>query len=126
MCVNYANLNKACPKDPYPLPSIDGLVDATSGFRFLFFMDAYLGYNWISMHALDEEKRAFITPMANYCYKLMPFGLKNAEATYYRLMNKVFTEHIGNLMVFYIDDMLVKTKENDNFLSNLGAVFSCL
>ena len=66
MCVDYIDLNKACPKDSYPLLSIDGLVDMASGFQFLSFMDAYLGYNQILMHPCDEEKTAFITPMANY------------------------------------------------------------
>ena len=64
--------------------------------------------------------------MANYCYKVMPFGLKNAGATYQRLMNKVFSEHIGSLMEVYIDDMLVKTKEVGNLLSDIRVVFNCL
>ena len=63
------------------MPSIDGLVDVASGFHFLTFMDTYLGYNQIPMHPLDEEKTTFITPMANYCYKVMPFGLKNVGAS---------------------------------------------
>ena len=71
------------------------------------------------MHPLNKEKMAFITPMANYCYKVMPFGLKNVGATYQRLMNKVFSEHIRSLMEVYIDDMLVKTKEKDILLSDL-------
>ena len=75
MCVNYTDLNKACPKDSYPLPSIDELVDMASRFQFLSFLDAYSGYNQIPMHPLDEEKIAFITPMGNY-------WLKNAGATY--------------------------------------------
>ena len=126
MCVDYTNLNKACPKDPYPLPSIDGLVDAVSGFRLLTFMDTSSGYNQIPMCHLDEEKTAFITPMANYCYKVMPFGLKNAGATYQRLMNKVFTELIEDLMVVYIDDMLIKTKKEESLLRDLEVVFSRL
>ena len=79
MCVNYTDLNKACPKDPYPLPSIDGLVDVASGFRFLSFMDTHSRYNQIPMHPLDEEKTTLITPIANYYYKVIPFGLKNVE-----------------------------------------------
>ena len=79
MCVNYTDLNKACPKDPYPLPSIDGLVDVASSFRFLSFMDAHSRFNHIPMHPLDEEKTALITPIANYYYKVIPFGLKNVE-----------------------------------------------
>ena len=94
MCVDYTDLNKVCPKDLYPLPSINGLVDATSDFRLLTFMDTYSGYNQILMCHLDEEKTAFITPMANYYYKVMPFSLKNVGATYQRLMNKVFAELI--------------------------------
>ena len=89
-------------------------------------MDAYSGYNQIPMHPLDEEKTAFITPVVNYHYEVMPFGLKNAGATYQRLMNKVFSKHVGNLMEVYIDDMLVKTKEEGSLLSDLEAIFSCL
>ena len=119
-------MNKACLKDPYPLPSIDGLVDVAFGFHFLSFIDAYSGYNQIPMHRLDEEKMAFITPMANYCYKVMPFGLKNAGATYQRLMNKVFAEFIGNLMEVYIDNMLVKIKEEGSLFSDLEVVLGRL
>ncbi|XP_072064460.1 uncharacterized protein [Arachis hypogaea] len=90
MCVDYTDLNKACPKDAFPLPNIDGLVDAASGHRYLSFMDAYFGYNQIPMHRPDEEKTAFITPDGTYCYIVMPFGLKNAGATYQRLVNKIF------------------------------------
>ena len=82
MCIDYIDLNEAYPKDPYRLPSIDGLVDATFGFHFLSFMDTYSGYNQIPMYLLDEEKMVFITPMVNYCYKVMPFVLKNVGATY--------------------------------------------
>ena len=78
------------------------------------------------MYPLDKGKTMFITPMANYCYKVMPFGLKNARATYQRLMNKVFSKHIGNLMEVYIYDMLVKTKEKDSLLSDLEVVFNYL
>ena len=74
-------------------------------------MDAYSGYNQILMHPCDEKKMAFITPMANYYYKVLPFGLKNVTATYQRLINKVFAIHIGNIMEIYINEMLVKTTE---------------
>ena len=80
MCVDYTNLKKAYPKDSYPLPSMDGLVDAASGFQFLSFMDAYFEYNQILMCPHDKEKAAFITLVANYGYKVMLFGLKNAGA----------------------------------------------
>ncbi|RDX62391.1 hypothetical protein CR513_59287, partial [Mucuna pruriens] len=80
MCTDYTDLNKACPacpKDPYPLPSIDILVDSVTGFSLLSFMDAYSGCNQIRMHLQDEEKTAFIIDDAAFCYRVMPFGLKN-------------------------------------------------
>ncbi|RDX90401.1 hypothetical protein CR513_27737, partial [Mucuna pruriens] len=92
MCTDYTDLNKVCPKDPYPLPNIDRLVDSMSRFEFLSFMDAYSGYNQIKMHSDDEEKTAFITDGGAFCYKVMPFGLKNAGATYQRLMDKIFKD----------------------------------
>ncbi|KAK1549935.1 hypothetical protein Q3G72_010788 [Acer saccharum] len=82
MCVDFTNLNKACPKDSFPLPRIDKLVDAMAGHETLSFMDAYSGYNQIKMHKPDEEKTAFTTDQGLYCYTVMPFGLKNARATY--------------------------------------------
>ena len=89
MCVDFTDLNKACPKDSYPLPSIDALVDRASGSKVLSFLDAFSGYNQIKMHPRDESKIAFMTETNSYCYKVMPFGLKNAGATYQRLMDKV-------------------------------------
>ena len=82
VCIDFTDLNKACPNDSFPLPHIDSLVDATSGHELLSFMDAFSGYNQILMHPEDQEKTAFITERGTYCYKVMPFGLKNAEATY--------------------------------------------
>lgn len=82
MCMDYTDLNKAGPKDSYPLPSIDRLVDGASRHGMLSFLDAYSGYNQIRMFPPDEEKMAFMSENLNYCYKVMPFGLKNARATY--------------------------------------------
>ncbi|KAL5545378.1 hypothetical protein UlMin_005065 [Ulmus minor] len=82
VCVDFTDLNKACPKDNFPLPRIDQLVDAMAGHELLSFMDAYSGYNQIRMHQPDQEHTAFLTDQGLYCYKVMPFGLKNAGATY--------------------------------------------
>ena len=71
MCIDYMDLNKVCPKDPYHLPSIDRLVDSASSQRLLSFMDAYSGYNQIRMHLADEDNTAFMSDMANYCYKVI-------------------------------------------------------
>ena len=81
MCVNFTDLNWACLKDLYPLPNIDRLVDASFRYKYLSFMDAYSVYNQIQMHLEDEEKMTFIIENANFCYRVMPFGLKNAGAT---------------------------------------------
>jgi len=82
MCVNFIDLNKACPKDSYPLPRIDQLVDSTAGHQLLSFMDTFSRYNQIKMDEVDQEKTSFITSQSLFCYKGMPFGLKNAGATY--------------------------------------------
>ena len=82
MCVDYTDLNKACPKDCFPLPRIDQLVDSTSGHVILSFMDAFSGYNQIRMDPKDEVHTSFVTYFGTYCYKMMPFGLKNAGATF--------------------------------------------
>lgn len=82
MCVDYTDLNKACPKDIYLLPSIDQLVNNTCRYRILSFLDVYLGYNQITMYPLDGSETTFINEDANFCYKVMPFGLKNVYATY--------------------------------------------
>ncbi|KAI5313348.1 hypothetical protein L3X38_042522 [Prunus dulcis] len=98
MCVDYTNLNWACPKDSSPLPRIDQLVDATACHALLSFMDAYSGYNQIFMHPEDQAHTSFITDRGLYCYKVMPFGLKKVGATYQRLVNNLFAPLIGNTM----------------------------
>jgi hypothetical protein len=82
MCVDYTNLNKACPKVPFPLPRIDQIVDCTVGCETLSFLDAYSGYHQIKMKESDQLVTSFITPFGMYCYITMPFGLRNADATY--------------------------------------------
>ena len=82
MCVDFTDLNKTCPKDSYHLPRIDQLVDSTVGHQLLSFMDAFSGYNQIKMDEADQEKTSFITSQRLFCYKVMPFSLKNAGATY--------------------------------------------
>ncbi|KAJ9543906.1 hypothetical protein OSB04_023613 [Centaurea solstitialis] len=112
VCIDFTDLNKACPKDPFSLSHIDAMVDATAGHELLTFMDAYSGYNQILMHTDDQEKTAFMTDKGIYCYKVMPFGLKNAGSTYQRLVNMMFKEHLGRTMEVYIDDMLVKSERS--------------
>ena len=87
VCIDFTDLNKSCPKDPFPLPHIDKLVDATAGHQLMSFMDAFSGNNQILMHPGDQEKTSFMTAKGIYCYKVMLFGLKNAGSTYQRLVN---------------------------------------
>ncbi|XP_030964470.1 uncharacterized protein LOC115985695 [Quercus lobata] len=94
MCMDFTDLNKAYPKDSYPLPRVDVLVDFTAQHQLLSFMDAFSGYNQIQMHEVDQEKTSFVTSQGLFCYKVMPFGLKNAGITYQRLMNKMFAQQI--------------------------------
>ncbi|XP_050290281.1 uncharacterized protein LOC126728515 [Quercus robur] len=90
MCVDFTDLNKACPKDSFLLLRINQLVDSTAGHKLLSFMDAFFGYNQILMDEDNQEKTLFIASQGLYCYKVMPFGLKNAGATYQRLVNRKF------------------------------------
>ena len=111
VCIDYMDLNEACPKDSFPLPRIDQIVDAFVGHGMLSFLDAFSCYHQIPMHPPDAEKTAFITPHELYCYNVIPFCLKNVGATYQRLVTKIFWPLIGRTMEVYIDDMFVKTKE---------------
>jgi hypothetical protein len=126
MCVDFTDLNKACPKDSFPLPRIDLLVDSTSGHELLTFMDAFSGYNQIHMDEIDQEKTSFITDRGLYCYKMMPFGLKNAGATYQRLVNKMFRDQIGRNVEVYVDDMLVKSIQTASHIADLRETFGTL
>ena len=126
MCVDFTDLNKACPKDSFPLPRIDQLVDFTTGHKLLTFMDTFSRYNKIKMAEEDQEKTAFITSQWLYCYNVMPFGLKNAGPTYQRLVNKMFSNQIGRNMEVYVDDMLFKSKEELTHLDDLRETFATL
>ena len=109
LCIDFTDINKACPKDSFPLPRIDLIVDATTGHELLSFMDVFFDYNQISMDPNDQEITSFVTAQGTYCYHVMPFGLKNAGATYQRLVNQMFQKQMGTTMEVYIDDMLVKS-----------------
>ena len=82
MCIDFMDLNRACPKDNYPLLRIDTLVDSTARHELLSFMNAFSGYNQIKVNEEDQEKTSFVTSQGIFCYKVMPFELKNAGAMY--------------------------------------------
>jgi len=126
VCVDFTDLNKACPKDCFPLPHIDRLVESTTGHEMLSFMDAFSGYNQILMNPDDQEKTSFITERGTYCYKVMPFKLKKAGATYQRLVNRMFKDLLGKTMEVYIDDMLVKSTSSTSHFGHLQQCFDIL
>ena len=126
VCVDYTDLNKACPKDSFPLPRIDQIVDAAAWHGILSFLDAFSRYHQIPMHQLEAEKTAFITPHGLYCYDVMSFGLKKAGATYQRLVTMKFQLLLGNTMEAYIDDMIMKSKERLDHTKHLQEAFELL
>ena len=111
VCVDFRNLNKASPKDDFPLPHIDMLVDSTAGHVMLSFMDGFSGYNQIMMAPEDREKTSFITEWGTYCYRVMPFGLKNASATYQRAATTLFHDMMHRDVEVYVDNMIVKSRD---------------
>ena len=125
-CIDFINLNKACPKDSFPLPRIDQLVDVTVGHELLSFMDVYSEYNQILMYEPDEEHTYFIIDYGFCCYKAMPFDLKNAEATYQKLVNMMFKDLIGKTIEVYVDDMLIKSRMAGNHIEHLVQMFNIL
>ena len=110
VCVDFIDLNKACPKDPFPMPWIDQLVDTMVGHSRMSFLDAFQRYHQIPLALDDQEKTAFVTLIGNYHYKVMPFGLNNARSTYQRMITKMFKPLLGKNIEVYIDDMVVKSK----------------
>ena len=126
MCIDYTNLNKACPKDSYPLPIIDQLVDSTAFHRPYSFIDTVQGYHQIPMKKEDEEKTSFITHEGLYCYTAMPFGLKNVGATYQRLMNHMLQDHIGKNVEVYMNDIIVKSQGAEQHTKDLEQILDTL
>uniref|UniRef100_A0A2N9HVR6 Uncharacterized protein n=1 Tax=Fagus sylvatica TaxID=28930 RepID=A0A2N9HVR6_FAGSY len=126
VCVDFRDLNRACPKDDFPLPNTELMVDSTIGHEALSFMDGSSGYNQIRMAPEDEELTAFRTPKGIYCYKVMPFGLKNAGATYQRAMQKIFDDILHKIVQCYVDDLVVKTRKREEHIRDLRIVFNRL
>jgi len=126
ICTNFQDLNKACPKDDFPLPNIDTLVDATVGHEMLSLMDGFFGYNQIQVAPEDQHKTAFITPWGTFYYKAMPFDLKNAGATYQRAMTYIFHDYMHDIVEDYVDDLLAKSKMRKQHPETLIKIFDRL
>ena len=126
MCVDYRDLNRASPKDNFPLPHIDILVHNMANFALFSFMDGFSGYNQIKMAPEDMEKTTFITLCGTFCYKVMSFGLKNARATYQRAMVALFHDMMHREIEVYVDDIIAKSKTEEEHLVNLRKLFERL
>jgi ribonuclease HI len=126
MCIDYTSLNKAYPKDSYPLPCIDQIVDSTSRCDLLSFLDAYSGFHQIQMSREDRKHTAFVTVDGLYCYVVMSYSLKNALSTFVRAMSKTFGDLIRDKVEVYVDDIVVKTKRVSTLVEDLTLVFNKL
>ena len=126
VCVDFTDLNKACPKYPFPMPWVDQLVDVMVGHHRMSFLDAFQGYHQIPLALDDQEKTVFVTSTGNYHYKVMPFGLKNAGSTYQRMMTKMFEPQLGWSIEVYIDDMVIKSKVVSEHVGDLTNIFEIL
>jgi hypothetical protein len=126
MCIDYTSLNKACPKDEYPLPHICQIVDSTTSCELLSFLDAYSGYHQISLAIDDEEKIAFITLFGIFCCTKMAFELKNGGATYQKCIHIILEPQIRRNIEAYIDDVVVKSKKRGDLLDDLKETFNNL
>jgi hypothetical protein len=119
ICIDFTALNKHCSKDYFLLPRIDQIIDSTIGCERLSFLDAYYGYRQIRLKVKDEENIMFITPHGVYCYTMMPFGLKNAGATYQRCMQACLKNQINRNIEVYVDEIVIKTNKADSLLDDL-------
>jgi hypothetical protein len=138
MGIDYTGLNKACPKDPFPLPRIDQIVDSTSRCKILSFLNAYSGYHQIVMKESDQLATSIITPFDIYFYVTMLFGLKNSGATYQHCMQKCFADQIDlswqpdqpeppkPMVAVYVDDIVVKAPHAGDMIAMLDAMFANL
>jgi hypothetical protein len=124
MCIDFTDLNKACPKDEFPLPRIDSLVDAVALSELMSLLDCYLGYHQIWMKKEDEPKTSFITPSGTYCYLRMAEGLKNARGSFSRMTAKVLHSQIGRNVLTYVDDIIVKNTKQENHIADLHETFA--
>ncbi|GJR87374.1 reverse transcriptase domain-containing protein [Tanacetum coccineum] len=123
MCMDFTDINKAYPKDCYPLPEINWKVESLSGVRLKCFLDSYKGYHQIQITKEDEDKTTFFAGEGIFCYRKMPFGLKNAEATYQRLVDKVFNDQIGRNNEAYVNDMVIKSTSKEDMMKDIQKTF---
>lgn len=120
LCIDFTDLNKACTKDSYRLPDIDTKINSLAFFKYMCFPDTYIGYHQVLMATADEEKTSFHTYIGIHCYTKMTFGLKNADSSYQKLIDKVFSDQIGKNLEVYVNDVVFKSKTVKVMLSDIA------
>ena len=126
MCIDFTDLNKACPKDDFPLPRIDKIVDNAANSQLMSLLDCFSGYHQIWMRSEDEEKTSFITPFGTYCFVRMPEGLKNAGQSFSRMTSKVLEPQLKRNILAYVDDIVVISTARQDHISDLAETFANL
>jgi ribonuclease HI len=124
MCIDFTSLNKAYPKDNFPLPRIDKIVDSVAGCEVMSLLDCFSGYHQIYMKEEDKASTGFITPFGTYCFIRMPEGLKNAGSTFSRLTKKVLESQVGRNIFTYVDDIVATSKNKEDHLADLAEMFA--
>jgi hypothetical protein len=124
MCIDFTSLNKACPKDNFPLPRIDKIVDSAVGRKVMSLPDCFSGYHQIYMKEEDKASTSFITPFGMYCFVKMPEGLKNVGSTFSRLTKTVLESQVGQMIFTYVDDIIVASKNKEDHLADLAETFA--
>jgi hypothetical protein len=124
MCIDFTSLNKACPKDNFPLPWIDKIVDSAAGCEVMSLLDCFSGYHQIYMKEENKASTSFITPFGTYCFVRMPKGLQNAGSTFSRLTKKVLENQVGRNIFTYINNIVVASKSKEDHLADLAETFA--
>jgi hypothetical protein len=122
VCMEFHDLNKACPKDNFPMPFIDQILDECAGSQIFSFMDGFSGYNQIQIKPEDQHKTTFICPWGTFAYRKMPFGLKNARATFQRAMTFTFHD-LKHIVEAYLDDLAAHSRKRVDHVIHLRLVF---
>ena len=125
MCI-FMDLNKACKKDPFPLPRIDTSVDKAAGCKCFSLLDCFSGYHQIWLNKEDEEKTSFTTPFGTYCYTRMLEGLKNTGSTFARMTKVALDPQLQKNIITYVDDIIVMSKEEEDHIADLKETFANL
>jgi hypothetical protein len=124
VCIDFTSLNKACPKDNFPLPRIDKIVDSAAGYKVMSLLDCFSGYHQIYIKEEDKASTSFITPFGTYCFVRMPEGLKNVGSTFSRHTKSVLESQVGRNIFTYVDDIVVASKNKEDHLADLAETFA--